>query len=455
MPARATPHGHAAPDGKMPFVLDPRQIGVIDGDPVATAGYLRDVHVDFDAIADESNRLHELAAAELAKREALLQQPAGADGSKPLPQWALSVPDVLRDPAASDDDRANYIGMTIAIDYRHWIAGPLGHIPLEATAESVSDHAPPGLRPFEKTVPLQFWHRTTPSPRDVAAQQTAVKEEDRWVRGSQSMMHSLREAVERADSPFHWYRPDVLTNPVKWSVDTAASIMTYKVQPPNAPAPRSSAEAAMAAAGWPEAPIPALPERVEMLREIATTLIRHKASYLDIAKVSHRRLFNNGYGFIERLLVLHRRYDDHAILPGADGAVHKVNLLKLAQLTAIALHDARCIFSDPTVFEFTDWDQLQVAPDYQLPKALRNAGCLRYSARLAALVDGHELIPAGSREEAELRIATVAAARALYEALRKRYGDARVDVSLVDFVLWLAGREATAQAHHLTITDKY
>ena len=60
----------------------------------------------------------------------------------------------------------------------------------------------------------------------------------------------------------------------------------------------------------------------------------------------------------------------------------------------------------------------------------------------------------GEREEVELRVATMVAARTLQRHLTKATGSP-VSIAVVDYVLWFAGRMATSSQHHLTITHFY
>jgi hypothetical protein len=52
-------------------------------------------------------------------------------------------------------------------------------------------------------------------------------------------------------------------------------------------------------------------------------------------------------------------------------------------------------------------EELTVFAGYKLPKVLRRLGILRYAPHLAEQIDRHELLEAGSREQVEIRAATV------------------------------------------------
>jgi hypothetical protein len=454
-----------------PVVIDPRDVGLINGDIDETCLALSHVQINREAIDDASNRLHQIAEVEIQRR--LEERRTVGKQSR----WVTVMPHALRrgvtaaertaraerksalaeERNVTDHDRSNYLGMMVAIDYRHWFcwgeassaASVAPTMDPETTAETVT------LPPHTAVDARQFWHR--------AANGT-------WCRGSTAMMTSLREAVD--DQQLHWYRPDALVDPTLATEDLFAGMMTYRVQPRGELPPTASVEAAIAAAQWPLHRIPALRERWNMLREIAARLndmngagdgAAAPSSFYELAHMSNGRLFNNGNGFIERLVALHPRYDDAAprsvllasgsTAPEDSGKV--VHLLKLAQLTALALIDSRAAFEDPSVFNFDDLDSLAVCPDYQLPKALRACGVLTYSPALAALVDGDCLLAPQSAEEVELRLASMVAARMLQRRLSEIHQVDVVDMELVDFILWRAGSMCAASRHHLTIGSKY
>ncbi len=100
-------------------------------------------------------------------------------------------------------------------------------------------------------------------------------------------------------------------------------------------------------------------------------------------------------------------------------------------------------------------DQLTVFADYKLPQVLRRLGILTYTPDLAAAVDDQALIPAGSRWELELRIATVWAAELMRRDLAPRLP--AVTALHLDYWLWYAGRQQgpDVQPYHRTLTTAY
>jgi hypothetical protein len=94
-----------------------------------------------------------------------------------------------------------------------------------------------------------------------------------------------------------------------------------------------------------------------------------------------------------------------------------------------------------------DIHKLHVPADYQVPKALRAEGCIRYSEELGSAVDNQKLIPKHSLEECEIRAVTVLVCQQLVEKTGKNISD-------IDGYFWLRRKEYIAP-FHLTITTDY
>lgn len=114
--------------------------------------------------------------------------------------------------------------------------------------------------------------------------------------------------------------------------------------------------------------------------------------------------------------------------------------LKRAFLFIIQLHRTLGIFEDEIA-------ELPVPADYQVPNVLRWQGCIHYTKALTNKIDLGELIPEGSREECEIRAATILAC----ELIAERVGCSSSDV---DTYLWTKRKEVT-YPFHLTRTTNY
>ena len=99
-----------------------------------------------------------------------------------------------------------------------------------------------------------------------------------------------------------------------------------------------------------------------------------------------------------------------------------------------------------------------------MPVVLRELGVLRYTPELAAAVDARRVLPAGGRQEAEIRGATVAAVERLRAALEARLlSEGRADAAgavnsvQLDWWLWEEGERQRREhrPHHRTLTVFY
>ena len=145
--------------------------------------------------------------------------------------------------------------------------------------------------------------------------------------------------------------------------------------------------------------IPMLQERLGIFREVGRVLLeKYDGSFCNLI-VGNNRLFNDGEGIVERLVRDFPSFDDSWDYWG-----RKVFFHKRAQLSQMMLCGR---FGNQGFYHVEDLGELTVPADYVLHNGLRNEGCLVYSRELAERVDKGEEIGAGSREEIEMRAATI------------------------------------------------
>jgi len=137
-----------------------------------------------------------------------------------------------------------------------------------------------------------------------------------------------------------------------------------------------------------------------------------------------------------------------------DVAAHpagRVAFLKRAQICAADLHSA---WTRQGYAGLTNLDALTVFADYRLPQLFRHERMLRLDDDLATRIDRQVPIAAGSREEVELRAATVVIGQQLCDALRTLGAPAAP--WQLDYELWRRARlpEVTVP-HHRTVTCFY
>lgn len=114
---------------------------------------------------------------------------------------------------------------------------------------------------------------------------------------------------------------------------------------------------------------------------------------------------------------------------------------KRAQLAAAMLYEA---FDGEGPGDLHRVEELTVFADYKLPQVLRRMGILRYAPHLADRVDRCEPLEAGSREEVEIRAATVWAGELMRQALVCRFPQItphpEVTALHIDYWLWRKGQ---------------
>lgn len=394
--------------------------------------------------------------------------------------WLLSVPEGMR---SRERDVVNYLSMVVAIDFRHWAEEDT---PSETAAEvprviGFYAVAPSVSSPVER----EALHAETPS----APPETTQEERPVMLRGSAAMVFLLRRAAEQ--DGLRWYDPAFLA---LFHGDVAAA---RDALAPCFLGVREDGQTPL----W----MPGTEERVSLLLSIGDALSTKRASFFDLFCACGGNLFGEA-GFVQQLVDLHPRYWDwvpHPLRPEK-----RMPIMKLAQLTALALDSAlpalwrwrsgqrgaeRCGDVDPPrpawlqervnavvapaaaagstgatgPSVFLDAEELSVCCDYQIPKALRDAGLLVYDAHLASLVDGGYVLGVGSPEEVSLRVGTLVAVECLLAYLQRRLEPelqgGKVPVPLLDYALWYVGRYSTADSgapapssrHHLCLTIMY
>jgi len=106
--------------------------------------------------------------------------------------------------------------------------------------------------------------------------------------------------------------------------------------------------------------------------------------------------------------------------------------------------------SDKKYKSITNLDTLTAFADYKLPQMLREFGVIEYSTDLAKHIDNLILIPVGSREEIEIRAATIWG----IELIRQKLG--KYSAREIDNALWFLSQDQTGKKpYHRTYTIYY
>lgn len=171
------------------------------------------------------------------------------------------------------------------------------------------------------------------------------------------------------------------------------------------------------------APIPMLDRRVEHWHEVGEVLLAQYDGSFARAVESRG---GSAVGLVRLLVDRFVSFGDVADLRGRE-----IRFYKRAQLLVTDLYGA---FQGDRWGHFTDLDQLTACADYKLPQMLRHLGILRYIPSLAEKVDNRFLLPQASREEIEIRAATIWAVERLRQELARHGGTLRAFE--LDWWLW-------------------
>lgn len=190
--------------------------------------------------------------------------------------------------------------------------------------------------------------------------------------------------------------------------------------------------------------MPMLDERARVLNEVGVTLSRSYAGrFSRFIDDCPPRLYDDGAGMLERLLVEFPRFDDVSDYHG-----HTIRLYKLAQLGLWSMHAAGLIVLE-------DLHRMTAFADYIVPVALRLFGVFEYSAEIEARIGAGEEIPRDSEEEVEIRAHSLHATALMTEAVNRiRPEGSRLVIPQLDYRLWKT-YHATFWPHHLTRTVMY
>lgn len=210
--------------------------------------------------------------------------------------------------------------------------------------------------------------------------------------------------------------------------------------------------------------IPNSEERVRLLIEMSQTLLTfHQGSatsFISKANQSSDRL-------VQLILQSFPGFRDATIAPkgGRWVAFYKRAQILVADLwAALGDEDVKRLKYGSDLCNFYDMDKITTFADYRVPQLLRHLNILKYSPRLAAIVDnGVEICPF-SMDEIYIRAATVVAVDDLVTQVKfniesKSDLEKRINAVKMDWYLWNIGekldRKGSLGKHHLVRTIFY
>lgn len=199
-----------------------------------------------------------------------------------------------------------------------------------------------------------------------------------------------------------------------------------------------------------EKEIPLLKERVAILNEVGKTLCEYyDGHFYNLVRESKHRLYDeNMSGMVQRLVSEFPSFDDSVFYEG-----DLVIFDKRAQLAPGMLYGK---FENKGLFHVDDADELTVFANYNVPNALRNMGITLYEDSLSRRVDSRENIEYGSREEMEIRAATLHACDEMVREINIQKNGESINSMHIDYKFFLEGRKfKSGKRHHLTLTTAY
>ena len=131
---------------------------------------------------------------------------------------------------------------------------------------------------------------------------------------------------------------------------------------------------------------------------------------------------------------------------------NELGFYKRAQLQVKVVNDINVSFGGK---QLDNLDKLTAFADYKIPQLLRALGIITYTQDLSQRIDEQVLLPKNSREEIEIRVATIWGVEYLKEELKHKYNS--VTSSHIDSMLWNLSQkpEIKTKPYHRTYTTAY
>jgi len=196
-----------------------------------------------------------------------------------------------------------------------------------------------------------------------------------------------------------------------------------------------------------ETPLPMIESRQTLLQETGISLLSSYGSFSELFRTSGFRAFDGGQGIVEQLVAHFPSYYDSS---GHNG--HYLDYHKRANLFVL-MYQGRALASEGKLSTISDAQELTPPADYEVPKALKFLGILKYPKDLERMVKKQRPIFAHSTYEIEIRAQTVFGMVRLAEEINKLRSDP-ISVVELDYKIWSEGKNAS-EPHHLTETTAY
>ncbi len=194
--------------------------------------------------------------------------------------------------------------------------------------------------------------------------------------------------------------------------------------------------------------IPMLDEKLDLWRQAGAVLAaKYNGRFHNFIRTCSPRLYDNGKGMVDRLVVEFPRFNDVSMYDG-----HEIKIYKLAQLGLWFLYAG---LHKSGKFQIEDVHSMTAFADYIVPVGLRVMGITCYSPALEKAIHTYQLIPRDSTQEIEIRAHCIYATALLTEEINKlRAPDNQIIIPQIDARIW-THYHTTNWPHHLTRTIMY
>lgn len=190
--------------------------------------------------------------------------------------------------------------------------------------------------------------------------------------------------------------------------------------------------------------IPLLDERVKCLNEAGEILLKHfDKSFMKAFEAAR----GDAVELTNLFIKFFSSFNDHVTFEG-----ERIEFHKRAQLNTDMINYRLTKRAEKELFNL---DKLTAFADYKVPQMLRRFGILEYAPALGVKIDSYEEIVAGSKEEIEIRAATIWAIEQMKETLTPRFP--QITARQLDDHLWSLGQTKSLddKPYHRTRTIFY
>ena len=199
-----------------------------------------------------------------------------------------------------------------------------------------------------------------------------------------------------------------------------------------------------------------LNERARMIREVFYII---KNEYHGLCSNFVKECNKDAVKLTKKIIDSFWCFRDQAIYNGEQIFFYKRAQILVSDiyLAYLDIKEAKKDNEENDIINFTkeSISQLTMFADYRVPQILRAKGIIKYDKHLSDLVDNKKELPHGSKEEIEIRAATIQSIEKIKNALKEK----GIDVLSIecDVYLWEEGEKIKDQIepHHRTISIFY